>query len=345
MVNYENLDLLINAINGVDKSLLEDSGFNFNKLNAFYSTPEIYTKYKHNEFGNKKDEQQKKSDQPILESSGDILLTKHDDFFPYSDCDHCFWTGFYTSRPGLKRLERVGSSFLHAARQIETLLSKELNVDAKTGKSATYQLEDAMGVAQHHDAVSGTSKQHVANDYAKRIQAGINVAARFVSATLGQSLLNQDEKSNVLENLSYCQMLNETRCLITQDATNEMYTYVVLFNALGWNRSEIVSIPVSYEKYRIEKLKEHWEPVKADVFPNPNFSRISNSAPFSLHFGTGVIPPVGIALFRIENIAKSNVLQRGKNNNNLSISRRKILENESNDLIVENEFFKVEFKK
>jgi len=29
-----------------------------------------------------------------------------------------------------------------------------------------------MGVAQHHDAVSGTSKQHVANDYAKRLYIG-----------------------------------------------------------------------------------------------------------------------------------------------------------------------------
>lgn len=29
-----------------------------------------------------------------------------------------------------------------------------------------------MAVAQHHDAVSGTEKQHVANDYAKRLASG-----------------------------------------------------------------------------------------------------------------------------------------------------------------------------
>lgn len=29
-----------------------------------------------------------------------------------------------------------------------------------------------MAVAQHHDAVSGTEKQHVANDYAKRLANG-----------------------------------------------------------------------------------------------------------------------------------------------------------------------------
>lgn len=33
-----------------------------------------------------------------------------------------------------------------------------------------------MGLAQHHDAVSGTEKQHVANDYAERISYGIDRA-------------------------------------------------------------------------------------------------------------------------------------------------------------------------
>ena len=34
-----------------------------------------------------------------------------------------------------------------------------------------------MGVAQHHDAVSGTEKQEVAFDYAQRLSDGINIAA------------------------------------------------------------------------------------------------------------------------------------------------------------------------
>ncbi len=33
-----------------------------------------------------------------------------------------------------------------------------------------------MGVAQHHDAVSGTEKQEVAFDYAQRISNGIDIA-------------------------------------------------------------------------------------------------------------------------------------------------------------------------
>ena len=33
-----------------------------------------------------------------------------------------------------------------------------------------------MGLAQHHDAVSGTSKQHVADDYSQRLSDGIDRA-------------------------------------------------------------------------------------------------------------------------------------------------------------------------
>ena len=36
----------------------------------------------------------------------------------------------------------------------------------------TDSLADALAIAQHHDAVSGTEKQHVANDYAKRLSIG-----------------------------------------------------------------------------------------------------------------------------------------------------------------------------
>ena len=40
-----------------------------------------------------------------------------------------------------------------------------------------FLLEAASAVAQHHDAVAGTSKQHVAFDYAQRLSEGYNQAA------------------------------------------------------------------------------------------------------------------------------------------------------------------------
>lgn len=37
---------------------------------------------------------------------------KQDDFFPYADGPHKFWTGFFSSRPALKRYERLSYNFL-----------------------------------------------------------------------------------------------------------------------------------------------------------------------------------------------------------------------------------------
>jgi len=39
--------------------------------------------------------------------------------------------------------------------------------------SAHYDLMDQLGVLQHHDAVTGTSKQEVADDYANRLYEGM----------------------------------------------------------------------------------------------------------------------------------------------------------------------------
>ena len=43
-----------------------------------------------------------------------------------------------------------------------------------------------MGIVQHHDAVSGTEKQHVADDYALRLSHGID--AGIVRQSLEQKL-------------------------------------------------------------------------------------------------------------------------------------------------------------
>ncbi|MCI28184.1 lysosomal alpha-mannosidase, partial [Trifolium medium] len=81
-------------------------------------------------------------------------------------------------RPALKGYVRLLSGYYLAARQLEYF----------KGKSAlgpnTESLADALAIAQHHDAVSGTSKQHVANDYAKRLSIGYTKAEKAVSASL-----------------------------------------------------------------------------------------------------------------------------------------------------------------
>lgn len=43
-------------------------------------------------------------------------------------------------------------------------------------------MKRAMGIMQHHDAVSGTEKQHVANDYARMLDEGVAECQNIQSA-------------------------------------------------------------------------------------------------------------------------------------------------------------------
>ena len=142
---YKNLDRMI-AYTNVNTST--------HGVNLFYSHPAEYTATKL--------------------SSNLSWSVKTDDFFPYCDGPHACWTGYFTSRPALKGYVRDTSSVMQGSKQIQLFGAPP----ADTGKSNyLYRLERALGVTQHHDSVSGTSKQHVAYDYARRLAWGREDAA------------------------------------------------------------------------------------------------------------------------------------------------------------------------
>lgn len=44
--------------------------------------------------------------------------SKTDDFFPYANSKHSYWTGFFTSRPTLKYMERYTNALLQVSKQV-----------------------------------------------------------------------------------------------------------------------------------------------------------------------------------------------------------------------------------
>ena len=140
--NYYNLDKMMTWMNE-----------NYNDtLNLFYSTPSLYVKNV---------------------SLGNVTFpTKYDDMFPYSDDPDSYWTGYYSSRANDKEYVRRASYFFDASNQLysEAVLNHQATSDDITKvMDAKFHLFDALGINQHHDAVSGTAKQAVANDYAERL--------------------------------------------------------------------------------------------------------------------------------------------------------------------------------
>ncbi len=151
--NFKNIDKLIYHMN-------ERTDYN-----VFYSTPSCYAY--------------------ALYQDGDGALgqewqTKTDDFFPYCDENgrdkkivqilqlssfavfigpHNYWTGYFTSRPSFKYHERQANALLQSAKQINSFSAAEMQL------AGLATLAQAMGISQHHDAVTGTAKTAVDADY------------------------------------------------------------------------------------------------------------------------------------------------------------------------------------
>lgn len=62
---------------------------------------------------------------------------------------------------------------------------KQLTVITNRSDSENLELfREAMGVLQHHDAVTGTEQQHVADDYARILHRSIKNGERLASDAL-----------------------------------------------------------------------------------------------------------------------------------------------------------------
>lgn len=158
------------------------------RVNVFYSTPRIYTESRAS---------QKRS---AWEVRSDY------DWFPYCDSDEtraddsgkiikadgrAYWTGYFTSRPFLKRKVREASAMLEHCRIAE--LRHAQKPDNKDNPA--WQLWEALSVVQHHDGVSGTSKARVAWDYYNRLDLGIKKCKDWILDLLPSFyLVNDSEK-------------------------------------------------------------------------------------------------------------------------------------------------------
>ena len=59
---------------------------------------------------------------------------KKDDFFPYAHCDHCYWTGYFTSRPTLKGYIRESNNVLQTCKQMELMTMVQNDADQNKTK-------------------------------------------------------------------------------------------------------------------------------------------------------------------------------------------------------------------
>ncbi|XP_066387203.1 alpha-mannosidase-like isoform X3 [Miscanthus floridulus] len=226
---FRNMDKLIQHVN-------KDG-----RVHALYSTPSIYTDAKH--------------------ASNESWPVKYDDYFPYADSTNAYWTGYFTSRPTFKRYVRVHSGYYLAARQIEFL------VGGSSLGLFTSSLEDAMGIAQHHDAVSGTAKQHTTDDYSKRLALGASKVEKDVNTALTCLTSSNGTCVSSVVQFSQCPLLNISYCPSTEEAISATKRLVVVaYNPLGWERSDFIRVP-AYLGITTDKAPKYWLTFQASAPP------------------------------------------------------------------------------
>ncbi|TKY73710.1 Alpha-mannosidase protein [Spatholobus suberectus] len=263
------------------------------RVHALYSTPSIYTDAKH--------------------AANEAWPIKTDDFFPYADRVNAYWTGYFTSRPALKGYVRLMSGYYLAARQLEYF----------KGKSAlgpkTDSLADALAIVQHHDAVSGTEKQHVANDYAKRLSIGYTEAEKVVAVSL--ACLTEGATKTGCRNphikFQQCPLLNISYCPASEvDFSNGKNLVVVVYNPLGWKREDIIRIPVVNEKVVVrdssgKKIQSQLVPIPDAFLGLRNYHTVAYlgvsptvKPKYWLAF-SATVPPLGFSTYYVSNAKKS----------------------------------------
>jgi hypothetical protein len=185
---YENA---LEVFSNFDKAVaLVNSNTSIHGLTLKYSTPSAYVATR---LG------------PAAAAANLSFPSRAADIIPYASSPDSYWSGFYTSRPALKHYIRLSSAALQAARQLAVFTNKSSSL--APGVDPLLFLETGQATAQHHDAVTGTERQHVAFDYARRIARG-RIAADVSDSSALQTLVGGFTASS----FSTCDLANATIC-------------------------------------------------------------------------------------------------------------------------------------
>lgn len=208
-------------------------------INIFYSTPSCYQAAFYQ--GSK--------------TKSMRIPEKYDDFMPYDHMDSVWWSGYFSSRPSVKLIERDIVNLLQVSRMvslanlIKPQVYKRWSEEVRDHENKCLMpLWEVLGDLQHHDAVTGTEKQHVADDYVRRASDAAASCAKFIGdlrrSKLTESIKKQSKYEQrlkepiakrlkldpiFLETTSFCPWLNISQCDPLESEVN-LRPYVSLLN-------------------------------------------------------------------------------------------------------------------
>lgn len=258
---------------------------NYQKLFDFMnSEPELHVMA---QFGTLTDyfnavfKEMKKNDFPVL--SGD--------FFTYADRDEHYWSGYYTSKPFYKRMDRVLMFYIRSAETILTLAHLKYGIITEKELALQKLLIDARkshSLFQHHDGITGTAKDSVVKDYAKKMLLAIQHSQNVIQYA-AHMLLNKPEIGiNNQDTLFY----NIDDIRHTWNELEEHYPIligpelrtkkIVIFNSLTFTRIEVVTFYVSIP--HVEVLDFNGKHIECQISPIFEYASTISQTKYQLSF-------------------------------------------------------------
>lgn len=239
------------------------------------------------------------------------------DFFVYSDIFSegrpAYWSGYFTTRPYMKILDRELEANLRSA---EILYTVALNVAKRSGQDIklfeTYfeklvKARRHLGLFQHHDAITGTSKSFVMKDYALKLFESISDMTSLQSFVV-QSLTVSAPKGNSIyvipetDRDSYEKLPKKIPIVVDKLETRQ----IIVFNPLAQSRQEVVTVKVTSHLVRV--LDPQKNPIPYQILPVMNATSITHDS-YTVMF-VAELNPLSIATYHLEHVEQiaANVL-------------------------------------
>lgn len=248
----------------------------------------------------------------------DQFPTLTGDFFTYADRADHYWSGYYTSRPFYKRMDRVLLSYIRAAEVILTLTHLNEKPNSKHIASSSHfatsltEARTAFALFQHHDGITGTAKDMVVKDYGIRMLKAISTTQNILQHC-ANFLLEGSLEGGFEEKIIHFH-IDDIRH--SQDALSERHTItigpelsikkLVIFNSLPFTRREVVSFLVSTPF--LEVLNFKGKRITCQVSPIfESLAAISNSK-YEVSF-IAIVPAFGLVSYTINAIMEHEVTQ------------------------------------
>lgn len=254
----------------------------------------------------------------------DAILERYDnyptlkgDFFVYSDIFSegrpAYWSGYFTTRPFMKILDRELENSLRSA---EILYTIALNKARQNNYGPHLKILERnfeklvrarrnLGLFQHHDAITGTSKSFVMRDYGLKL---------FESLRDTESI-QQDAIQSLLLNDTLLPTADQTKTIVWSDLERESYEKlpkklpvtvenerkVVLFNSLVHMQEHVIELRVATLGVRV--MDSNRKPVPYQLNPVWNASSGNNklhmaNEEYELVF-IAKLPPLSLVTFYV----------------------------------------------